>query len=156
MQRSMLRELLTIFSIITLLVIIIFKMDDGCNFKLSNDKPDNTKDTTTTKTAITDSYSRGRELFKSNCAACHNPLVQNTGPALKGVTARWEAAGTFKNQTGKQWLYAWIKNYNETVAQGYPYAIAMANSSGNVMNAFPQLTDADIDNILVYVEQYKK
>lgn len=96
-------------------------------------------------------WNEGKSLFKSNCAACHNPKADGTGPALQGVTARWEAAGDQGGKTGKQWLYTWIKNYNEAAA-GNKYAAAMATSRPTAMNLFPSLKDGDIDNILLYVE----
>ena len=40
----------------------------------------------------------GKKLFNANCAACHK-LKKSCGPALKGVSAKYE----------KEWLYSWIK-----------------------------------------------
>ncbi|MBL0309951.1 MAG: c-type cytochrome [Bacteroidetes bacterium] len=97
-------------------------------------------------------WAEGKSLFKSNCAACHNPKADGTGPALEGVTARWEAAGEFKGKSGKQWLYSWIKNYNDDVSSGYKYAVDMANSRPASMNLFNTLKDEDIDKILLYTE----
>jgi cytochrome c2 len=94
----------------------------------------------------------GKSIFKSNCAACHNPKADGTGPALQGVTSRWEGAGEFKGKTGKQWLYTWIHNYNDAVGGGYKYAVDMANSRPAAMNVFTTLKDEDIDKILLYVE----
>ena len=36
---------------------------------------------------------KGKDLFKNNCAACHNRDMQSnlTGPALGGVQERWAA-----------------------------------------------------------------
>src|SRR5580698_7371143 len=53
----------------------------------------------------------GKDLFKTNCSACHNPKANGVGPALKGVTARWEAAGSYQGKTGEQWLKIWIHNW---------------------------------------------
>lgn len=97
-------------------------------------------------------WQEGRNLFKANCAACHNPKNDGTGPALMGVTSRWEAAGEFKGKTGKQWLYTWIKNWNDAAGSGYEYAVNMSNSRPSAMNAFVSLKDEDIDKILLYVE----
>lgn len=97
-------------------------------------------------------WNEGKTLFKGNCAACHNPKVDGTGPALMGVTARWEAAGDYKGKTGKEWLYVWIKNYDDAVKGGYKYAVDMLNSRPANMNVFASLKDADIDKILLYVE----
>ena len=42
----------------------------------------------------------GKKLFNANCAACHKLNKKAVGPALKGVTSKYE----------KEWLYSWIKN----------------------------------------------
>ncbi len=97
-------------------------------------------------------WTEGKALFKSNCAACHNPKADGTGPALQGVTSRWENAGDFKGKTGKQWLHVWINNWNDAAGSGYKYAQEMAASRPAAMNTFPTLKEADIDNILLYVE----
>jgi len=97
-------------------------------------------------------WAEGKSLFKSNCAACHNPTADGTGPALKGVTGRWDAAGDFKGKTGNQWLHVWITNWHNAVDGGYKYAIDMRHSRPVEMNTFVSLKDADIDNILLYVE----
>lgn len=97
-------------------------------------------------------WADGKSLFKSNCAACHNPKADGTGPALQGVTARWEAAGDFKGKSGKQWLHTWVKNWNDAVGGGYKYAVDMAGSRPAAMNVFATLKDEDIDKILLYVE----
>lgn len=94
----------------------------------------------------------GKALFKANCASCHNPLQNATGPALKGVSSRWEAAGDYQGKTGKQWLHEWIRNWNTPVKAGYPYAVTMSNWAASQMNLFPALKDEDIDKILLYVD----
>ena len=89
---------------------------------------------------------KGKELFNSLCAACHKRYKRSTGPALNGVTDRHE----------KQWLYQWIKNSSEMIAAGDPEAVAIYEEyNQTAMTAFPQLSNADIDNILAYVEQPK-
>lgn len=97
-------------------------------------------------------WNEGKSLFKSNCAACHNPKADGTGPALQGVTARWEGAGEHKGKNGKQWLYTWIRNWKDAVGGGYKYAVDMANSRPSEMNLFPNLNEGQIDDILLYVE----
>ncbi|MCS6819778.1 MAG: c-type cytochrome [Chitinophagales bacterium] len=94
----------------------------------------------------------GKALFKANCASCHNPLQNATGPALKGSLARWEAAGEYKGKTGKQWLYEWIRNWNNPVKAGYPYAVQMSNWAASQMNLFPAFKDEEIEKILLYVD----
>ena len=97
-------------------------------------------------------WSEGKSLFKSNCASCHNPKVAQTGPALMGVTKRWDDGGDFGGKTGNQWLHVWIKNWNNAVAGKYPYATNIQNYAPSQMNLFPSLKDEDIDKILLYVE----
>jgi cytochrome c2 len=94
----------------------------------------------------------GKALFKANCAACHHPVQNATGPALKGALARWEAAGDYQGKTGKQHLYDWIRNWNIPVKAGYPYAVNMSNWAASQMNLFPALKDDEIEKILLYVD----
>ena len=97
---------------------------------------------------------KGKELFKSNCAACHNPTKDLTGPALKGVTAKWEDAcgSDFKGKTGKEWLHDWIKNYNTVIEAELPYAVEVIDWSPVNMIPFLSLSDDDIDAILYYAD----
>lgn len=100
-----------------------------------------------------DRFNNGKSLFKANCAACHSLKADVTGPALAGVTERWKAAGDYKGKTGEQWLRVWIKDWNQAVEAGYPYAITMANSRIAQMNSFSFLKEADIEDILYYVDK---
>lgn len=88
----------------------------------------------------------GKALFQSNCASCHNPIKQVTGPALKGVTSR---------VPDQKLLHAWIHNNAAVLASGNKYFNDLYNQfSKTPMNTFPNLTDADIDAILKYIETY--
>ena len=88
----------------------------------------------------------GKELFNSLCAACHKPYSNSIGPALHGVTDRRDM----------EWIHEWIKNSAAMIASGDSEANAIYEEWGQTaMPAFPQLSDADIDNILAYVEQPK-
>ena len=88
---------------------------------------------------------KGKQLFNQNCAACHALNRKMTGPALAGVTARYEG--------DKEWLYAWIKNNQALIKAGDERALAIYNEyNGAAMNAFPTLSNEDIDNILAYTD----
>lgn len=86
----------------------------------------------------------GKELFKANCAKCHMIDRKMTGPALKGVRDRW-ADSTH--------LYSWIRNSQAFLATGDEYANNLyLEYNKSQMQAFPNLTDADISNILLYID----
>lgn len=97
-------------------------------------------------------WAEGKSLFKGNCASCHNPKVAQTGPALMGVSKRWDDAGDYKGKSGKQWLYNWIKNNNDVLTAAYPYAVALKGTWKSNMSLFTNLKDEDVDKILLYVE----
>ena len=85
---------------------------------------------------------KGESLFKSLCAACHKRYKRAVGPALYGVTDRRDQG----------WLYKWIKNSAALIASGDPEAVAIYEEyNKTAMNAFPQLSNGDIDDILAYV-----
>lgn len=89
----------------------------------------------------------GKQLFSDNCAQCHNPIKKVTGPALKGVSDR---------VPDKKLLHAWIKNNQAVLASNNPYFVKLFNEYNKTpMNVFPNLTDAQIDAILNYVETFK-
>ena len=85
----------------------------------------------------------GEALFKSNCAACHQLYKRGVGPALYQVSQKYE----------KEWLYKWIKNSAALIATGDARANAIYNEyNQSKMNAFPALSNTDIDNILAYTD----
>ena len=88
----------------------------------------------------------GKALFNSNCAACHKMDAKATGPALRGVTA--------KHST--EWLHKWIKNSSAMIKAGDPAAVKLYEEYNKaLMTPFPQLSDADIDDILAYTDEVK-
>jgi cytochrome c2 len=94
----------------------------------------------------------GKSLFNSNCAACHKLDKDMTGPMLRNVEAR------LSDEQGldKAWLYAWIRNSSGLIKSGDAYANEVYNKWDKVaMTAFPQFSDADIDNILAYTAEVK-
>ncbi|MGB0273969.1 MAG: c-type cytochrome [Flavobacteriaceae bacterium] len=86
---------------------------------------------------------KGKALFNANCAACHKLNKRAVGPALAGVSAKYD----------KEWLYSWIKNSTAMVKAGDAQAVAIFEEyNGSVMTSFPQLSNEDIDNILAYTD----
>jgi mono/diheme cytochrome c family protein len=89
----------------------------------------------------------GKALFQANCAQCHNPVKASTGPALQGVTTR---------VPDTKLLHSWIRNNGQVLASGNKYFNDLyVQFSKTPMNIFPGLSDAEIDAILKYVEEYK-
>ena len=90
----------------------------------------------------------GKDLFKNNCAACHNKNMKDalTGPALGGVQERWASYP-------KADLYNWVRNSQGEIKAGHPKAVELWNQfKPTVMTAFPNLKDDEIESILLYVE----
>lgn len=87
---------------------------------------------------------KGKELFNANCAACHKLDAKATGPALRGVANKYDMA----------WLYKWIKNSPEFIKSGDAKAVKVFEENDKkAMTPFPQLSDADIDNIIAYTSE---
>ena len=85
----------------------------------------------------------GKSLFNANCAACHKLYKNMTGPLLHKVSEKYD----------REWLYKWIKDNAALRASGDALAISVFEENGKkVMNSFPALTNADIDNILAYTD----
>lgn len=89
---------------------------------------------------------KGKALFNTNCAACHNLDRKMTGPALRGVGDKYD----------RQWIYDWVHNSSAMVKAGDADAVKIFNEfNGSVMTPFPQLSEADIDNIIAYTMEPK-
>ncbi len=85
----------------------------------------------------------GKKLFNANCAACHKLNKKAVGPALKGVSAKYD----------KEWLYSWIKNSSAMIKAGDAQAVAIWEEyNKSAMTAFPLLSNIDIDNIIAYTD----
>jgi len=83
----------------------------------------------------------GKSLFNANCAACHQLNRKAVGPALSGVTEKYD----------KEWLYSWIRNGTQMIKDGDPQAVAIWEEYNRaVMTNYPQFSDEQIDNILAY------
>ncbi|MEN8815563.1 MAG: cytochrome c [Nonlabens sp.] len=92
---------------------------------------------------LTEQQELGEFLFKTNCASCHKRYKKAVGPALYGVTERRD----------QEWLYKWIINSAQLIKSGDAQAVAIYNEyNQSNMNAFPQLSNEDIDAILSWVE----
>lgn len=87
----------------------------------------------------------GQALFSSNCASCHAPYKDLTGPALAGVEERWGG--------DKKRLHAWVHNNQAFLKTGDKYANELyLKWNKTQMNLFPGLADTEIDAILAYIK----
>lgn len=98
-------------------------------------------------TSFAQDAAKGKELFNSNCAACHKLDKDMTGPALRGVAERRDA----------EWLRKWVRNSADLIKSGDKDAVKVFEDWNKVpMTAFPSLSDQDIDDIVAYVSQPKE
>src|SRR5436190_12104313 len=86
----------------------------------------------------------GEALFKANCANCHKPLEDFTGPMLQGAR---------KREPSKDWAIKWVNNVN-SMLESDPYAKALLARFGSRMTQF-NLKAEDITAILDYADAYK-
>ena len=88
----------------------------------------------------------GKALFSTNCAACHALDKKMTGPALRGVAAKYDMA----------WIYKWVNNSSALIKSGDAKAVKVFEENNKaVMTPFPQLSTTDIDNIIAYTSEPK-
>lgn len=98
------------------------------------------------KTEVEITKTDGEVLFKASCATCHKPNEKLVGPALKGVTKRWES---------KSLLYDFVRNSQEVIGRnGYAKKLFKEYNQSPMM-PYPQLTDEDIQGVLDYCDAYK-
>jgi mono/diheme cytochrome c family protein len=86
----------------------------------------------------------GMALYKANCTACHAIDRKVVGPALAGVWDRWES---------EEKIVAWVQNSSKLIASGDAYSNKIFNEyNKSVMTAFPQLSAAQVMDILIYIK----
>lgn len=90
-------------------------------------------------------YAAGEKLFKGNCASCHKVDAKMTGPALKGVKAKWEGKGD---------LYAWVKNSQAYLKTGNELAVAIWEEYKPTIMTPVALTNEEIDAVFYYVDNW--
>ena len=99
------------------------------------------------------SAAKGQDLWNENaCGACHNKnmKVDATGPALSGVTERWQ-------DYPRADLYNFIRGSQSMVASNHPRAKTLNDSWASVMQDYPDLSDEEIEHLIAYIEfQYTR
>ena len=87
----------------------------------------------------------GQAIYKANCASCHKPDVDYTGPALKGARDR---------EPNKEWAYKWVNHVDEMYLTD-PYAKALFQKYGQVkMTQFSDLKKDEIKAVLDWADSY--
>jgi mono/diheme cytochrome c family protein len=85
----------------------------------------------------------GKTLFNANCKTCHAVDRKLIGPALQGVTGR---------APSMQWIKDWVHNSSKVIASGDQYGNELFAQYKSQMTAFTNLTDAQIMQIMAFVE----
>ena len=92
-------------------------------------------------------FERGKELFKQNCAACHNMEKKRVGPPLQGTVAA----------QGRDWTKTWIKNSQALIKSGDTHAVEIWNEYNQAaMPSYSYLEDSDLESIVTYLADYTK
>jgi hypothetical protein len=86
----------------------------------------------------------GEAIFKANCANCHKPLEDYTGPKLQGARER---------EPSPDWAIKWVNNVN-SMLETDPYAKALLAKYGSKMTQF-NLKPEEIKAVLDYADAYK-
>lgn len=84
---------------------------------------------------------QGEAMFKANCAACHKPKGDFTGPALAGCRSRGD---------GPDWAYRFTNNTNKMIEKD-PYARYLLKRYGSRMTQF-NLPYRDLKAIFDYCD----
>jgi len=89
------------------------------------------------------SVKAGKKLFTNNCKSCHAINSKVVGPALSGVTSKYDT----------EWLLKWISNAPALIAEGDEKAVKVyeENKASGMMNAFTSLKSEQILSILSYI-----
>ena len=80
----------------------------------------------------------GEALFKANCAACHKLDAQSTGPALRSVKARYQEEKEIS-----------VDSFLSLRRASYTKVFDLKERKCLIS---PEVTDTDIQNILLYTQ----
>ncbi|MFT5819764.1 MAG: hypothetical protein ACI8ZM_000989 [Crocinitomix sp.] len=93
-------------------------------------------------------YKNGEILFNQNCASCHFPDKDMTGPALNGARERGE------ENAYKMWIYDFIQNEDSLVQIEDAYTLKLREKWGWTNGEWSHrenLTKAEIDDLFNYI-----
>jgi mono/diheme cytochrome c family protein len=90
--------------------------------------------------------SAGEGIFKANCAQCHAIYEKVVGPKLEAIYERQSIA----------WLVNFIRYPEKTIKSGDKHAVELYNEYKQYMPNHDFLKEADILNVLAYIQQETK
>ena len=91
----------------------------------------------------------GEKLFKANCASCHHPIKNATGPKMQGVLQKWQDAGE------EDLIYEWVANPTKLYNSGRSkMAKAIWDWSPTAMTPQGHLSKEEVESIFTYVDNY--
>lgn len=100
--------------------------------------------TTATTSQPVETVSPGKKIFINNCLQCHSLKQDKNGPKLEGVLTRWNNDTTM--------VVAYIKNSQQVIGAGNARAVKVYHDWNEAaMPPFPNLSDADIKELLAYI-----
>ena len=99
-----------------------------------------------TTTAETVKNLAGQNLFRNNCASCHALNKTLTGPALAGVESR----GPWIDRKN---VIRWVNNPSVIIGENAFAKNLVSQFNGQIMPAFPQLSEQQIGSILDYIKE---
>jgi len=99
-----------------------------------------------TESMLTENGRMGRDLFNSNCAACHKLYKRSIGPALKGVFQK-------NNYHSNEYFYTLITNEQKLIDQNDEYILSLRQEYNiNYKHQF-KLSDKEIERLLEYIDK---
>ncbi|MFT3826920.1 MAG: c-type cytochrome [Chitinophagaceae bacterium] len=88
----------------------------------------------------------GARLFNDNCSSCHTENDLGRAPALANVEDRHT----------REWIYSYVRNSADMIRKGDKQAVEVHQQWNQLpMNAFPNLTNDEIDAVLEYIKAQK-
>jgi len=99
--------------------------------------------TTLQTVSMSPEIAKGKTLFTSKCASCHNVFKDIIGPALGGFEKRGQ-------WSDRELLYKWIRNPG-VFMQNDDYTKGLKAKYITMMSAFPGITNEEVDAISNYV-----
>lgn len=92
-------------------------------------------------------FDKGKEIFTTNCAGCHNMEKKVLGPPLQN---------TVETQ-GREWTSKWILNSSKLIAEGDIHANEIYNEYNKiVMPSYSFFSEDELSSLVDYLEGFKQ